>query len=137
MSADERPTAGEFQNSLVVGVGGPVIPADIDSYKELRAADDRSRKLTTILTAWTQQQDQDRALRKTYGKWLLVALFVQTFLINLAFVLIGAKVLVVDQWVAQTFIVSVFAEIAAMVVIIVKYLFPDKSDAIVNILEKL
>lgn len=137
MTAVPDPLSGGLVDDLVVRIGNPVTTSEVDTYKELRAADDRSLKLRTILDAWQQQQNQDRDMRKTYGRWLLIALFVQMLLVNASFIMIGFKVMSVDAWVAKTFIVAVFAELAAMIVIIVKYLFPDKSDAIVNILEKL
>jgi len=121
----------------VVGVGAEVRPEDVDTYGRLREIEDKSHKLRTVLEAWEKQQHEERSLRQSYAKKLLVALFVQMGLVNLAFFAVGFGWLVVEQWVANTFILGVFAEIAAMTLIVIKYLFPKIGADVLGLIEKL
>lgn len=45
----------------------------------------------------------------------MIALAVQAVLVNVAFVLLGFGILVVDPWTARVFIMAVFGEIGALV----------------------
>jgi hypothetical protein len=76
-------------------------------------------------------------MRKTYATALLAGLGVQMLLVNAAFFLIGFKLLQVEQWIANTFIMAVFAEIAGMTFFVIKYLFPKVSSDVLATLEKL
>jgi hypothetical protein len=61
--------------------------------------------------------------------------WVQALFVNVVFVLMGASVLTFEAWTAKTFIMAVFAEIAAMVLIVVKYLFTPSSDKVLQFLD--
>ena len=121
----------------VLGVGGEVRPEDVDVYGRLREIEDKSYKLRTVLEAWERQQSEERALRQGYAKKILVALFVQMGLVNVAFFAIGLGWLAVEEWVANTFIMAVFGEIAAMALIVIKYLFPKVGSDVLGLIEKL
>lgn len=88
------------------------------------------------MKAWKDQQAQDRRLRDRYAHWLLVSVAAQALLVNAAFLLLGLKLLAVEEWTARVFIAAVFAEIAALVLVIVKYLFAPPSDAILQFLDE-
>lgn len=111
----------------------PAAPEDLESYRVRTAIRDRSHRLRAVVNAWKKQQEQDRELRSRYARWLMLALAVQAVLVNVVFVLLGTRVLTVEEWTARTFIAAVFAEIAAMVLVIVKYLFhPDQRSGAEN-----
>lgn len=61
---------------------------------------------------------------------------VQAPIVNVVFVLMGSNVLTFEAWTARTFIMGVFAEIAAMVLIVVKYLFTPSSDKVLQFLDQ-
>src|SRR6266481_8716974 len=98
----------------VKAVGSAVTRQELDAYGRFREIEDRSYKLQRILEAWEGQHREERAMRKTYAAWMLIGLGVQMLLVNAAFFLIGFKMIEVNQWVANTFIMAVFGEIAGM-----------------------
>jgi hypothetical protein len=110
--------------------------SQIDDYGRLEDIRNRSQKLQIILNTWNTQQTEERNLRRTYAKWLLIALFTQILLINAAFFLIGFGFMVVEKWVATTFIIAVFFEISALLLVVVNYLFPKVGSELIKLLEK-
>ncbi len=72
-------------------------------------------------------------MRRQYANWLILAMGFQILAINVVFILIGCKVLVFEQWTANTFIMSVFAEVAALVLLVVKYLFARPDDTLLKL----
>ena len=137
MADDPEPgKAPDALKAKVRQVGRPVSAEDIDGYGQLRAIADRSHRLRTIVKAWKDQQTQDRELRGEYARWLLVALAVQAVVVNVAFVLLGCGVLNVDPWTARAFILAVFGEIAALVLVVVRYLFVPPDESILRYLDE-
>lgn len=130
-------TAGPIYRSSQVEVQEPVKPGDLDTIGKFTEIRDRSFRIRTIVEAWREQQILDRKLRKTYATWLLIAVSLQMALINLAFFFIGFEKMHVEEWVANTFIIGVFAETSSLVFVVVKYLFPDSSRTILDLLERL
>jgi hypothetical protein len=118
-------------------IGPSVSSEDIDAYGRWRDIENKSYKLQKLLEAWERQHTEERAMRKTYATALLVALGIQMLLVNSAFFLIGFGLLRVEQWVANTFIMAVFGEIAGMTFFIIKYLFPKVSADVLSTVEKL
>lgn len=108
----------------------------MDSYGKLRQIEDRSHQVRTIVKAWKDQQAQDRKMRERYANYLIAAMGLQALVVNVIFVLIGCAVLNFEPWTARTFIMSVFAEMAAMVLIVVKYLFTPSSDKVLQFLSE-
>ena len=122
----------------VVSVSTPLRTGkDIERYERLEDIRNKSRKLRTILNAWETQQREERGLRRFYAKGLLAALFAQILLVNAAFFAIGLNYLVIDKWVATTFIMAVFAEIIALVSVVNKYLFPKVGSEVLDLIEKM
>ncbi len=121
----------------ILSVGEPLkSSAQIDNYGRLEEIRNRSQKLQIILNTWNTQQTEERNLRRTYAKWLLIALFSQIVLINAAFFLIGFGLMAVEKWVATTFIIAVFFEISALLLVVVNYLFPKVGSELIKLLEK-
>jgi hypothetical protein len=103
----------------------------------MQKVEDSSFRLRTILNAWDKQQSEERSLRRTYASWLLVGLFLELIIANIAFLCVGLGMLVVPQWVASTFFVGVFGEILGLTVIVVRYLFPKVGDELLQMIQKL
>ena len=122
--------------SLIKSISGEVTENDIDTFIKARQADDESYRIRTIVNAWEKQHTAEREIRKTYAYWLLVALFIQVVVANTAFFLLGLGIIVVEQWVANVFIVTVFGEIAGMSLLIVKYLFPKVGTDVLKYIDK-
>jgi hypothetical protein len=139
--SESLPATSELPPSIrdkVLSIGRPLHSSrDIDHFERIEDIRNRGRKLKTVLTAWETQQKEERGLRRTYANYLLAALFLQILLINGAFFGIGAGYLVVEKWVATTFIMAVFFEVVALVLVIVKYLFPKVGSEVLNLIEKI
>ncbi len=129
-----EPQIPENLKGIVTDVGAPVSSADVDTFGKLREIQDRSHQIRTVVKAWKDQQAQDRKMREQFATYLLVALGLQATIVNIVFILIGCGVLSFESWTAKTFIMAVFAEIAAMVLIIVKYLFTPTTDTVLRFL---
>jgi hypothetical protein len=133
---EEKPNLPEKVQQFVEQVGKPVTPRQIDLYTRLQELEERSKHLATIIESWEEQQTQDREMRKKYANWLMYGMGVQVLAINVIFVLIGCRVLTFEPWTANTFIMAVFAEIASLVLLFVKYLFPETSDKILDLIDR-
>jgi hypothetical protein len=120
----------------VVEVREPVTSEDINNLGKLQEIQERVKHHRTIVSAWKQQQDQDRKMRKLYANWLMGAMSVQVIAINVIFVLIGTGTLKFEQWTANTFVTATFAEISALVLLVVKYLFPATTDRILDLIDR-
>jgi hypothetical protein len=134
MAKKTDPQIPDDAKGLVQDVGKPVTSSDVDTFGKLRQIQDRSHQIRTIIKAWKDQHAQDRRMRERYATYLIVAMGLQAIAINVVFVLMGCEVLTFEAWTARTFIMSVFAEIAAMVLIVVKYLFTPSSDKVLQFL---
>jgi hypothetical protein len=136
MARKTTPQMSEDLKNLVRDVERSLSSADADTYGKLRRIHDRSHQIRTIVKAWKDQQTQDRKWRERYATYLMIAIGVQALIVNAVFVLIGLNVLTFEAWTARTFIMSVFAEIAAMGLVVVKYLFTPLSDNVLLFLSK-
>lgn len=76
-------------------------------------------------------------MRKQYASCLMIAMGLQMIVVNASFVLMGLGILVVEEWTAKTFIMAVFAETAALVLVVVKYLFTPTGDKLLRLIERL
>jgi hypothetical protein len=132
-----EPEVPDVIRDKVLAIGASVSQDEIEVYGRYREIADRSAKLRTILDAWEHQHMEEREMRQKYARWLLIGMFAQMGLVNIAFFAIGAGWLHVDPWVANSFILAVFGEIAGMVLFVVKYLFPKVSSDVLATIEKL
>jgi hypothetical protein len=117
-------------------VGSPVTRGQVDDLGKLHDLRERGKHQRTIVNVWKQQQDQDRQMRKLYATWLMVAISVQVVAINVILILLGCGVLKLEQWTANTFVMAAFAEISALVLLVVKYLFPATSDKVLELIDR-
>ena len=113
-----------------------LIGEGIDNLGKLRGIEERTKHHRTIIKVWKQQQDQDRQIREIYAKWLIGVMVVQVVAINIIFVLIRLSVLEFEPWTANTFVMATFAEISALVLLVVKYLFPTSADRILDLIDR-
>jgi hypothetical protein len=114
-------------SSFLEEVGEVITPEKVSLYKEVREVHQWHETERIRVAAWKEQQIQDREMRKNYATWLLIAMSFQVVAINVVYVLMGLKYLEFQPWTANTFIMSVFAQIAALVLVVVKYLFAPVS----------
>jgi len=129
--------ASDEIKKLVKSIDEDVTTQDIDTYERLQKVHDSSFRIRTILNAWEKQQVEERGIRRKYAWCLLIGLFVEAMVANIAFFMIGFGVITVTQWVANTFIVGIFGEIAAITLIVVRYLFPQIGKEVLDMLKKL
>ncbi len=109
---------------LIESIGSPVTNEDIAIYERIRRIEDSSFRIRTVVAAWEKQQTEERNLRSRYAKWIVIVLFLQIAVINVAFFLIGIGWLDIEEWVASSFIVGALLEISGMIFVVVRYLFP-------------
>lgn len=133
MPTPKNPDVHPGLSKLVAAVEPPVTAEDVDTFGRLQEIRDRSHWLRSIVHAWKTQQSQDRRMRRHYAIGLLIALAAQIVFVDVVYVLMGLGVLRFDAWTARTFIMAVFAEVAAMVFFIVKYLFRASNDKILEL----
>jgi hypothetical protein len=126
--------ASELSAQGVV-VRSPVTPDQIDSYAQISQVERENARHAAILEAWKTQHGQEINLRERYAFFLLGLMAVQVLLVNIAFFLIGFGYMTIDEWTARTFMMAVFAELAAMTFWIVKYLFPPATKSILELLK--
>ncbi|UOQ74036.1 hypothetical protein [Hymenobacter cellulosilyticus] len=65
------------------------------------------------------------------------ALAFQILLVNTCFFLIGFNVLHVDADLSKIFVLAVFAEIVSMVLIVLRYLFPQVGTEFLQLIKEL
>lgn len=121
---------------LVVYTGSEVSGTLPDPIAK-QSADDRSKAINTVLTAWKAEAKANRELRDDYAWALFKFLVAQYIVMGIAFFGIGTGYLQVDQWVASTFIGGIALESSAMVFFIVKYLFSRDDRRVFDLIEKL
>ncbi len=123
--------------SKISEVGHLVTSDDVDTYRQFREIQDKSHKLNIVLDAWKVQKKEERKLRNIYAGLMLAFLLIQILIVNVGFFLIGLGYLEIERWIANTFIIAVFGEVASMALVIVRYLFPKAGDEFSRIVEKL
>lgn len=109
----------------------------IAGYERVTKAKDQSFKLTTLVNAWQRQNKAERKLRQKVAWCILAALALQIILVNTTFFLIGFGVISIDEGLAKIFILAVFAEIVAMVLIVLRYLFPQIGNEFLQLIKDL
>ncbi len=112
---------------LVSDIGARISSVDIDVWDRLRGVEDRSLRERTSISEWAAQQSHERSLRKAYAGWLLVALFGQVVVVDVAFFLIGSGRISVEQWVASAFVAGAFVQVTGLVAAVLRFLFPSAS----------
>lgn len=123
--------------NLIASEGTAVTPEDIDVYSKFQDTRNQTAKVNAVLSTWTQQEEHYRKARKVYANWIVGALLIQGVLVNIAFFLIGTEKIVVEPWVANSFILGVFGEMATLSLIVFKYFFPSSPSKLAALVEKL
>jgi len=102
-------------------------------------AADRSFGYRSLVRAWKGQQDADRKMREVYARRLIWLLIGQVIAINVTFLLLGWKVFgfTIEPWTARTFVVTAFLEVASLVLIVAKNLFPPSSNRALELIGRL
>lgn len=75
----------------------------------------------------------DNKLKVKYATILIVILCIQLIVINVIFILVGARVLNYSEFTINLYVSACVLEITALVTIIVKYLFSSKKENFDNI----
>jgi amino acid permease len=70
---------------------------------------------------------QERELQLKYGRWFLIIVAIQLCVMNIIVILIGLKVLSIDNATVRVFVSGTLLQIFGVVYIISKHLFPRKS----------
>jgi hypothetical protein len=109
---------------VVTAIGSQLTSEDIDVYDHLRTVEDRSYRERTETHQFAGRSSEERMLRRVVALSLLVITVAQIAVANVFFVLLGTDALIVDEWVAGTFFLSVFVEIVGLFAIVIRYLFP-------------
>ena len=94
-------------------------------------------KINRILSVWEEQQRQDRKMKKGYAKAFMWILTVQLLIVNVVVVLISINLISLEKWVLNVFIVSVFGEVASIVLVIVKNLFKSTGIEMIELIKDL
>ena len=124
-------------NAAIVGVVGDVTAAElgVDDAIKLRTAHERLTRLKVLVDTWAKQQDEERTLRKAYAKALMILLCAEVVAIFIAFGLVATGVFHVEPWVADAFLMTAFLQSVSLVLVVVKYLFPNRESEVLKILE--
>jgi len=110
---------------------------DIDTYSKRVRTEDQSYKLRTVVAAWKEEQDLDRGMRRRYG-WVLLSLFgVEILLAGVLIFLIGFRVIELKEWIINVFFVGVFTQTSSLVIVVVKYLFPEIKIELLKLINQL
>lgn len=123
------------ESGVVTSIGDRVQPTDVDGYLRVRDADERLDRLRALIKAWEEQQAEERGLRRTYAKALITILGIEIAATFVAFFLTGAGVLTSSRWMAEVFLVGALAQSTSLVLVVVKYLFPDRSSDVLKLVE--
>jgi hypothetical protein len=126
----------DWPKNLVTSVEGNVTKEEIDTWGRYQEIQDKSYRMRSIIETWRGQQELDRRLRKIYATIMVIALFIEIVFSFTVILLIGYEKIRIDQWVANVFFTAVFAQTAAMIMAIVKYLFPPTNVEFLKLLEK-
>ena len=78
-----------------------------------------------ILNIWKTERQLELGLKKIVCKALIALIFIEAIFIGVMVGLQGAKIWSFEEWTFRLIIVSVFAEIVGVFIIVVKSLFPE------------
>lgn len=81
-----------------------------------------------ILNIWKTERQLELGLKKIVCYALIGLIFIEAIFIGVMVGLQGAKIWTLEEWTFRLIIVSVFAEIVGVFIIVVKSLFPEDSS---------
>ena len=94
------------------------------------------QKTTVCLHIWTQQQQQERGLRKLIGIWVFIIITLQVVGVFTLVVFDAWKILSMNIEIVKFLIPSVLTEVFGMGFIVVKYLFKPSNVIPLDFLKK-
>lgn len=124
----ERELFSESANKMISEISSQPV-SSLEDLIKAQEASDKSHKLHSVLESWSEQKSEERKLRKLYALCFVVILGLQILMLNAVLILVGCRVLLITEGQFNIFFVSMFGEIAAFVLIVTKYLFPQESDS--------
>ena len=86
------------------------------------------QKVTISLSEWSQQQKQERGLRKLFGIWIFFLITLQVFGVFGIIMVDAFSSKKIDSELLKILIPSVFGEIFGMGFLILKYLFRSTGE---------
>jgi hypothetical protein len=95
-------------------------PQNIDEWTDVQ-------KTKVCLHVWTQQQQQERSLRKMIGIWVFIIITAQVVGVFSLVTLDAWKLLTMNIGIVKFLIPSVLTEVFGMGFIVVKYLFKSSN----------
>lgn len=108
---------------------------DEDSLKELNSKLQR-QILSAVLSQWSANQKADHWMRKIYGTIIIGILGIQLVVVNVYIWRLGLGLFPsADPITSRIVIVSVFVEVAGLVLAIIRYLFPQGGNDLNSILK--
>jgi hypothetical protein len=136
MNEQDKDLLGSVANK-VTGILGSVNPDEIDNYTRAQEALDKSYRIRTVLAVWKDEQGLDRVLRSRYAKILLGFLGFEILLASVLIFFIGFGIFQIKEWIINVFFVGVFSQASSLVVVIVKYLFPQIKAEFLKLLKEI
>lgn len=104
---------------------GQVREEEIQAYERVTEADLKKYKTRMLIDTWKDQQKDERVLRKNVAHWILIGLFIQFIIGNIAWFLIGFRLMEFDKLVVNLFFVGMYTQLVTITLIVVKNLFPN------------
>ncbi len=92
---------------------------------------------TAVITAWKDQQDSERVLRKRVTNWIFSLITFQVLSIFIIIFLIGFEFITINESMIKILLPTVVGEVFGMGFIVVKYLFNDSVNIIDRLIEML
>lgn len=105
--------------------GNCVVTETISNDKKQKSV--KERYFLEIMKMWEKEKKMERFLKYIFSGVIGVLLIVQIIILNVLLFNIGAKKFQFDEWTLRLFITGVFAEIVALIKIIITNLFPKNG----------
>lgn len=109
----------------------------LDEWSQIVDIDNKRRKNRLVLRLFHMHHKTERKLKVYFSIFILSALFIEVATGNVVMFLIGAKVLNVAQWVADTFYVGMYGQIITIAMTVVRHLFPKPKQDLISQLNEM
>lgn len=134
-SLDAPESIPESEPTIIRGGMVASIPEAENRPELVNAVRAQLGRMGSLVEMIKSQSEEERGLRKGTAIGFLVLFFCEIAAIFTAFFLHGLKVLVFEQWVAEAFLSLALVQSATLLGYIVKYLFPDRVNDLVRLIE--
>lgn len=107
----------------------------IESYEFVDSLEEDNSKssneiASSICLEYISSIQNDNKLKEKYGKYLIWTLIGQLIIINIVFIFVGLQKLIYSNFTINLYVTASILEITALVTIIVKYLFSNKTESV-------